>query len=325
MDGLPDRVVAAEPGSTVVRRCSACGASVALPASVRSTRCAFCDSALVDAALDETEPVDKVVGFSVDKAQAASRLRAFLAAKWFAPESVRRASDPDELHDVLVPFYCFDAVARSSFSARIGVYWYRTETYTVRENGKSVTKTRRVRETEWFPLEGSHGRQWFDHLVSASRGLPEAEANQLEPFDLGAALPYAPALVAGLAAERATVPKREAEATARAELARLEQQVIASGHLPGDTYADLRSSTSSVLDPPELVLLPVWIAVVRGPKGPIRLSVNGQTGEVVGQNLPTSWVKVAALVALILFVLGGIAAAVIGFGTIAAAIGAVLQ
>lgn len=312
----------AEAAAVVVRRCSACGANVELPAAVRSTTCAFCDSALVDAAADAAEPVDGVAAFGVDAGVAADRLRGYLAGHWFAPETVRRAARPDELRGVLVPFWVFDAVARSSFSARIGIYWYRTETYTVTQNGKRVTKTRRVRETEWFPLEGSHVRQWFDHLVSASRGLPESEANALEPFDLGAALPYAPALVAGVVAERSTIPRAEAAATAGKELARLEQEVIGRSHLPGDTHADLRSSTQSQLAPPRLVLLPVWIAVVRGPKGPIRLSVNGQTGEVVGA-VPRSGTKIALLVALILIVVGGAVVAVLGAGTIMAAIGAV--
>src|SRR5690606_27362925 len=153
---------------------------------------------------------DRVVPFVVPRERAAALLRGYLQGHWFAPEAVRKAAKPSELDDVLVPFWVFDAVARTTFSARVGLYWYRTETYTVWQNGKARTRTRRVRETEWFPLDGSHVRQWFDHLVSASKGLPEGEANQLEPFDLGASLPYAPALVAGVAAERPTVDRAAA-------------------------------------------------------------------------------------------------------------------
>ncbi len=232
---------------------------------MRSTTCAFCDNALVDASAQEAEPIDSVVPFRIDKRQAHERLATAIAGKWFAPEALRKATRPDELNDVLVPFYVFDAVARSRFSASIGIYWYRTETYTVTVNGKTQTRTRQVRETEWHPLSGSHVRQWFDHLVSAARGLPERYANELEPFDLGAAVPYAPSLLAGVTAERATVPRSEARVVARQELAQLEQQVIARTHLPGDTHRSLESSTQSELEPPRLVLLPVWIAVVQGP------------------------------------------------------------
>lgn len=276
------------------RGCESCGATVDVDEAVLATTCAFCDSALVnsDAA---REPVDLVAPFEVSRDRAGALLRGFLQGRWLAPESVRTASRPEELRSVLIPFWVYDATARTSFSATVGIHWYRTETYTTYENGKLVTRTRQVKETDWHPFSGTHARRWTDHLVSASRGLVEGESNALEPFDLGRALPFAPALVAGQTAERPTVDRAQAEATARQELAQREADAIAGGHLPGDTHRDLHSSTDAAVDRVRLALLPVWIAAVRGPTGPIRLLVNGQTGEVVG-SIPTSWTKVGCLV-----------------------------
>ena len=306
-------------------QCSSCGAAVGLPASVRATTCSFCGSALVDAAADASEPVDRIVPFRVTGDQASARLREFLSARWFAPESLRRNTRPDELRGVLVPFWVFDAVARTSFAASVGVHWWRTETYTVQVNGKTETRTRRVQETEWFPLEGSHLGQWFDQLVSASRGLSEAEANALEPFDLGEALAYSPPLVAGLTAERATLSLADAERTAATEIAALEERAVAAKHLPGDTHRGLQTSTESQLQPPDLVLLPVWIAVVKGPAGQLRLLVNGQSGEVVAGKIPTSWVKVGLVITVILLGLGMVLLVVLGGGALLAAIGGVAR
>jgi hypothetical protein len=56
------------------------------------------------------------------------------------------------------------------------------------------------------------------------------------------------------------------------------------------------------VDGVRLVLLPVWIAAFRTPKGPLRLMVNGQTGEVVGR-VPRSAAKVGCLVAVVLVIL----------------------
>jgi hypothetical protein len=293
------------------RRCSACGASVDVPATVRSATCSFCGSALVDEEADRLEPVDRVVPFRVSRDNAGQRLRAFLAGRWFAPEAIRRASKPDELREVLVPFWAFDAVARTRFSARVGVVWYRTETYTVTVKGKTEVRTRQVREVEWFGLDGSHVRQWYDHLVSASRGLLEVEANALEPFDLGESLPYAQALVAGVAAERSTVSRAEAARVATQELANLGHALVAREHLPGDEHRDLETVTTSSLDPPRLVLLPVWVASVRTAAGAVRLLVNGQTGEVASSRIPTSWAKVAAVV-LLIAAIGLVVVAIVG-------------
>lgn len=289
-----------------VRSCSGCGATVQLPSEVISTLCAFCESPLVEAS-SEAEPIDGVAPFLVDRDAAAEALSHFLARSLFAPEAVRRAATPRELRPVFVPFYVYDAVAHTEYQAQIGVYWYRTETYTTTDSeGKTVTKTRRVRETEWHPLQGSHVSQWLDHLVSASRGLGEAEANALEPFDLGRALPWSPALVAGIEAERPTVDHSAASQTASREIAELAGARIGSSHLPGDTHRELRWSTRCDLGEVRLVLLPVWVAVLCTPRDEtIRLLVNGQTTEVVGR-VPTSVPKVLGAVAAVVLLLAGL-------------------
>ncbi len=278
-----------------------------LPDGLLSTACAFCDSPLVDHRLEETERPDRVVPFRVPRARAGRALAQFLAGEWLAPEALRRAIRPSELSQVFVPFYCYDALVRSEFTASVGLYWYRTETYTTTVNGKRVTRTRRVRETEWSPLSGSHARRWFDHLVSASTGVPEEEANQLEPFDLGLALPYGPALVAGVPAELPTVTHEQALKVAGEELAALERKTIAQSHLPGDTHRRLQSSSRVDVDVVRLVLLPIWTAVYPGPSGPVRLLVNGQTGEVVGAVPRSTW-KIGCLIATVLGLIGGFVA-----------------
>jgi hypothetical protein len=302
------------------KRCSQCGATVELAEDASSATCAFCDSTLV-AHEEQGEPPDRAATFAVPRERAGLLLAGFLQGSWLAPEALRRASKPEELRSVMVPFYAYDAIARSEFRCSVGIYWWRTETYTTMVNGKMVTRTRRVRETEWQPLSGTHGRRWHDHLVSASRGLSEAEANELEPFDLGRALAFAPALTAGLEAEHPTIPHDEARHTAHAELARLETQTIAKQHLPGDTHRALTSSTEVEIEAVRLVLLPVWISVYRGPAGAVRLLVNGQTGEVVG-SVPRSKMKIGCLVGLALVALLAVLAALGGLAGIGALVGA---
>ncbi|MCO4745606.1 MAG: hypothetical protein KC912_12510 [Proteobacteria bacterium] len=275
-----------------------------------SATCAFCDSPLEVSTAEEAEPVDAVAPFQLTQEQASQRLRTHLSSQWLAPSALQKLARPGELNAVLVPFYRYDATVRTQFSCSVGCYWYRTETYTTTVNGKTVVRTRQVRETEWSPLSGTHGRTWIDHLVSASKGLPESEANQLEPFDVGAALPFAPSLVAGIIAERPTIGHTEARATANNELSALEKREIAGAHLPGDTHSGLKTSSQVQVDAVRLVLLPVWVAAYPLGKGKaLRLLVNGQTGEVVGK-IPRSTTKV---VLLVLAIITAIVAVVGGF------------
>lgn len=278
----------------MAHRCTSCGAQVDVPPDVLSTTCRFCDSPLVDVP-DSGPTVDEVVPFVVEEGRARALVTAWRSQRWFAPEAIRAAGEAGRLKATFVPAYAFDAEAETMWSARVGIHWQRVETYTTVENGKTVTKTRTVTETEWFGQSGVHLRVWQDHLVSASKGLPEAEANELEPFDLGAAVPFVPERVAGIVAEHPTVPRHEADAVARDELAQLERQAIAGGFLPGDTHDSLRTDTTAHLGTPRLVLLPVWIGVLKGGDHSVRVLVNGQTGEVVG-DVPWDRWKVAGAV-----------------------------
>lgn len=299
------------------RQCPNCGAAVELPPDVIADQCAFCESPLVDASGD-AEPADRVASFLVPQAAAADRLGDHLSGHWFAPEAVRKAGVPERLRGVLVPFWSYEAAARSTYSAQVGVWWYRTEVYTetVMVDGKptTVTRTRQVRETEWFHTGGSHVATYTDHLVSGSRGLAEAEANELEPFDLGAARAFAPELLAGWTAERATIDHDEARRVAADELAARENDAIRR-FLPGDEVRDVENHTSVDVHEAELVLLPVWIATYRHADEVFRLLVNGQTGEVVGR-APRSMVKVVVAVLLGLVILAAVVfgAMVLGAG-----------
>jgi hypothetical protein len=276
-----------------VRNCPQCGASVTLPPEQIASSCAFCASPLVKST-STGQPIDRVAPFDVAKLQAGNLLAQHLQGRWFIPETLRQAGKPQKLRGVLVPFWCYDAEARSDWSARQGIHWYRTEVYTTVVNGKTVTRTRVVKETEWFNTSGSHVASYDDHLVSGSRGLSEPESNELEPFDLGRSLPFSPALLAGWTAERPTVPKSEAHSTANQEIANVENAAIRH-FLPADVVSNVENQTSIEVSDLELVMLPVWVGTYRHKTSVLRLLVNGQTGEVVA-DLPTSWVKVAGVV-----------------------------
>jgi hypothetical protein len=221
-----------------------------------------------------------------------------------APEDIRKKGKPEDVEGVFLPFLAYDAVARSNYSVDIGIHWYETETYTTTDSkGRTVVKTRQVRRTEWHTSEGSHVGDYRDQLVSASKGLSENEANQLEPFDLGLCQSYDEALIAGWPAERPSVADAQADATARAEFTEREGREI-SAFLPGDEQRGLQWGTELEMGEIELFLLPVWIARYKHKGEVFRLLVNGQTGEVVGET-PTSGTKKAALIGLgIAFIIG---------------------
>ncbi|NLX94867.1 MAG: zinc ribbon domain-containing protein [Rhodopirellula sp.] len=287
-------------------RCENCGASVAVGSDQRSYVCAFCDSTYVvefSPQQSGRQAPEFVIGFAVTSEQAGEKFRHWLRRNaWFRPGDLHRAQVEQKLTGVYLPFWSFSMLANSQWSASIGEYWYRTETYTTRVNGKTVTKTRRVRETEWWPLANHHHAYYSGYLVSGSRGLNQADAERVKPFHLAALRRYEPYFLAGWLCEEYSVEAEHALEVCRQEFFRREQSAVAE-FLPGDTHSDLRVQTQFGQINSDLILLPIYLLSYRHRDKLYRFLVNGQTGKVAGDK-PLSWQKItAAVVAAILGIL----------------------
>ncbi len=288
-------------------RCENCGAEVALDPDQRSYTCAFCDSSYV-VELDPHETgrqaPEFVIGFSITPDEAMRRFRAWLQQNsWFRSGDLKGARIAEKLRGVYLPFWSFSMLAQSSWSASIGEYWYKTETYTTTRNGKTVTRTHRVRKTEWWPLNGRHHRYYSGYLVSGSRGLKQGDADRIKPFHLAALNRYRPYFLAGWLSEEYSVERDVALTACKQEFYRREQQNVAE-MLPGDTHSDLRVETYFDDVHSDLILLPIYLLSYRYGDKLYRFLLNGQTGKAAGDK-PLSWPKIglAVLAGLLLVLL----------------------
>ena len=73
-----------------------------------------------------------------------------------------------------------------------------------------MTRTRRVRETEWWNLSGRHHHYYSGYLVSGSRGLSQYDADRIKPFNLPAMKRYQPFFLAGWLSEEYSIAADEA-------------------------------------------------------------------------------------------------------------------
>lgn len=279
-------------------RCQSCGAELVVAQDFRTTVCPYCAApSVVDRPPSPDRPAPTfALGFALTHASAGERVKHWLRTRnpW-SHSGLKRAS-LQEVRGVYVPAYLYSALASSRYSASIGESYTETETYTTTENGKTVTRTRTVVKTEWRSLRGEHAEYVPDVLVTASRGLSNAELEKLEPFDLRALARYEPALVAGWVAEEPSLSRDECLRLAREEaLARVGRRLEA--FMPGDSHRDLRHETRLESESLDVCLVPVWVLAARyAPDAPpLRVVVNGQSGEVYGK-VPISWVKVVLTV-----------------------------
>jgi hypothetical protein len=244
-----------------------------------------------------------VIGFAVTPAQALEKFRQWIADNaWYRPGDLRLAQIAEKQRGVYLPFWSFSALAGSQWQAGIGEYWYKTETYTVRVNNRSETRTRRVQHTEWWNLRGQHHRYVSGYLVSASRGLPQQAADSVNPFHLAGLKRYDPRFLAGWLCEEYSLERDDAWQRSEAEFRRRIAQAV-SEFLPGDTHRDLRVDTQFSQVNSDLILLPIYLLSYRHQNKIYRFLVNGQTGGVAGDK-PVSWQRITAAIvtALILIV-----------------------
>ncbi|MEX0937790.1 MAG: zinc ribbon domain-containing protein [Pirellulales bacterium] len=281
-------------------RCENCGSELATDPEQRSFVCPFCDSTYVVEYSPEAtgrQRPEFVIGFAVTPEEAKEKFRRWIADNtWFRPGDLHSAKVEQKLKGIYLPFWSFTMLARSSWSASIGEYWYRTETYTTTVNGKTVTRTRQVRETEWWPLRGLHHNYYSGYLVSGSRGLPQGQADRIKPFYLAALSRYEPYYLAGWLSEEYSVVREDALAVCRQEFCRWEQENIAQ-FLPGDTYSNLAVSSEFSRESSDLVLLPIYLLSYRYRDKLYQFLVNGQTGRIAGDK-PVSRVRIAVAVGI---------------------------
>ena len=288
--------------------CQSCGARLEVEPRLRTGRCVYCGSPQI---IERPPTPDRpnpqyAVGFVVPSDRALALARAWVKRPLFAPTAFRK-TEVHEIRGIYLPCYLYSASAHATYSARIGENYTETETYSTTDSkGKSVTRTRTKVRTEWRPLHGQHDAYIADYVVTASRGLPNAELEAIEPFDLRALKRYRDDLVAGWVVEEASLAPHESVALARQEATAGTGRRLAA-FMPGDTHRDLQYQVELRNEDLALCLLPVWVLSVRydDRKPAVRLRVNGQTGKLAGK-APLSWIKVGAAVVVGLLMLVGI-------------------
>jgi hypothetical protein len=285
--------------------CPSCGAQLVVEPALRTMRCPYCAAPSVV----ERPPVPGIpepvfaLGFALTHVAAREHVARWLKSRNPFTRSGIRSAEPGEVRGVYVPAYLYSVLAQTRFRASIGENYQEQETYTTTENGKTVTRTRTVTRTEWRSLGGELAGYVADVLVTASTGLRNDELEALEPFDLRGLARYTPALVSGWVAEEPSLTPAQCLAQARKEAEERVGERLGR-FMPGDSHRELEHESRLEWEAVDMCLLPVWVLAVRYAEDapPLRVLVNGQTGEVHGKAPLSVWKVTAAVLVVLLLV-----------------------
>ena len=296
VEGAEERV------EVITTACTSCGAEVTLRPNITADDCPFCGSSLVRSGSSRRIIRPRaVLPFHVTVQQANDAYRRWLRGRWFAPNALKRQARREvAIHGVYVPHWTYDASTETDYSGERGVYYYVTVNYTTTENGRTVTRQRQERRTRWYPARGRVVNAFDDVLVPASDALPRSLCAALEPWDLGALVPYGDEYLSGFRAQNYTVELEGGFEIAKTIMAERIRQSVRRD-IGGDDqrihHLDTRYDDVTF----KHILLPVWVSAYRYREKVYRFLVNARTGEVQGER-PWSWLKIAlaALLAITL-------------------------
>jgi hypothetical protein len=289
--------------------CEACRAVLSLPGAQRAQVCPYCASPNVIASRFEGETPAFCIPHSEGETLATRALKGWQATLGFFRHPGVRKAKLESFQGVYLPAVLYSAVAHTNYSASIAEEYYVTKTSTVIVNGKSESRTERVKEHEWRPLAGSFSAYATDIIVSASAGLPNEELEAVEPFDMRALRRYSQGLVAGWAVEAPTRAGNDCLELARREFTNNVGARLAA-FMPGDTHSSLRHQSQIEHENAAPMLVPLWVLALKydAEKPALRVLINGQTGKTWAK-VPWSWQRItiavtlalAAITALVIF------------------------
>ncbi len=282
--------------------CETCGAEITLEKNVTSDECPFCAS-LIHAQEHSKKAIKprSLLSFKVSDSSAKDEFAKWVKSRWFAPNKLKHYAKIGKMSGVYMPFWTYDSKTTSQYSGSRGEYYYTSETYTTTVNGKTVTRTRQVRRTRWYPASGTVYNTFDDVLVLGSKSLPRKYAEELEPWDLQNLTPHSDEYIQGFKVESYSVDLEEGFADAREKMKPVIRERVRRD-IGGDTQRIHSINTRYDDVTFKHILLPVWISAYHFRQKLFRILVNARTGEVQGER-PWSWVKIslasAAVIALI--------------------------
>lgn len=302
---LRELASAAPSRENIAIHCDSCGASYSFDAAAHAGQCPFCSSPAVAKTEQHRQlQPQALLPFKIVRDQARASFRSWLGKLWFAPGGLKDYARNDaRLTGMYVPYWTYDADTATRYQGERGDNYQVQEVYRTIEQGREVERVRVVTKIRWTPVAGRVSRFFDDVLVLASRSLPQAVTERLEPWDLAHLKPYREEYLSGFQSEMYQVPLDQGFERAQEIMANVIRGDIARD-IGGDHQRILAADTRYGEIRFKHILLPVWMSAFRFRDKIYRFVVNGRTGEVQGERPYSRW-KIAFAILLAFALIGG--------------------
>ena len=250
--------------------CKGCGAELMTQETTTATECPYCGSPTVlPERIEGGVKPELVVPFVVTKEEAQEQFEDYFKGKKLLPNVFLNTRNRiAEMRRLYVPYWLFDCGA-------YGDIVYNAQRRHVRREGEWE-----IIDTEHYAVRRAGGMAFENIPVDGSEKLDNAITESLEPYDLSAAVPFQPAVLAGAMADHADVDAQACETRVRERVEKSMEDALRST-VSGYTSVTPRSRSIRSEDGKATpVLMPVWLITTEKEGTVYTFAINGQTGKL---------------------------------------------
>ena len=264
----------ADNGAMSAYICQNCGAELVTDGTTTATECAYCGSpAILPSRIEGGVKPEKVVPFKVTKEQAEQMFQDYFHGKRLLPKIfVNERNRIAEMRKLYVPYWLFDCDAEGD------MVFEAEKSHTTRQGEWEVTHTKHY-------MVRRAGTLGFDGIpVDGSKKLDNKITESLEPYDLGQAVGFQPAVLSGAMADNADVDAEDCQSRAAQRVEYSTANALQSTVRGYDRVMVRSRNITSKNGKVTPVLFPVWLITtekqVNGQKATYTFAINGQTGQL---------------------------------------------
>lgn len=250
--------------------CKSCGAELMTEETTTATECPYCGSpTILPDRIEGAVKPERVIPFTVTKEQAQQAFEGYFKGKRLLPNIFLHTRNRiAEMRKLYVPYWLFDCDAKGS------IVYDAEKRQTERQGEWEITRTKHY-------IVRREGRMSFENIpVDGSEKLDNRITESLEPYDLSAAVPFSPAVLAGALADHADVDAHACEVRA---VKRVENSVSGALRDTVSGYTSVTERSRSIRTKDGKVtpaLMPVWLITTEKEGKTYTFAINGQTGKL---------------------------------------------
>lgn len=268
-----------------VLRCDNCGAAVSYDVKHAAPRCGFCGSTTkLEEISDPLEQTEKYLSLDVTTEDARQAFKTWLGGKgFFAPSDLLEQTKLEKIHPLWWTGWVFDAKAQVSWTA---------------------DSNANARESDWAPHSGQVSYNFDNVLISASRGLSDAEVQTLAPHYRLEAIQSKNELPNDAIIEQFETQRSAARSKIIHNIQTMAEARVHQNEVPGSRVRNLHVHCCLEALSTERIAFPVYILAYRYREELYRVVLHGQKRDVIAGRMPISWAKVLLVASFVLLGLG---------------------